>query len=538
MLPVTIDRDAAGLRAMKWLIRHCRLHVPATFSPHVTACVSHGCALGKGRNTHGKDIAVALNSFSRQLRLPNVEPVLVEGVMGQIKNNFFRRVERRPAWLRDRTSKVMTLLYGEDAAYLRKVKREGDAQEKRLLTVIRRFLALVDLGADEAFTHWCFVEHDSAEFKVEGKAFGDACCGSEEEALKKTQTAVLDMAFGFAWDVQDIARWLHAGVLIKRFMMLTLTKNLMPRALKDLQLRLSLTDSLERSLVNIIQATPDDIAARGKLTLWRLCRVLTRDGIGQELVILHIANLCVDTLHYEIFGNDGKNRATLMDLADPKASLICKSMASLHEALTTFECGSRLWELLEVVGGDFDSPENRASARRQLISVNIGMEDMFGIPFSGPPYSLAPIAREQLTGDEDDAIEAFFAMNYSCLSLFCQRLRDTCPSNMEMRHAGRWIVRALLLHTPPSTDLSERSNAQLKKDLASSAAAKSPVASANRVMCRSAVRYHEWIGGAKAPCARALLDARRSQKKRAFGPVAFGQRRCSSGRVEAPRSPG
>ena len=122
--------------------------------------------------------------------------------------------------------------------------------------------------------------------------------------------------------------------------------------------------------------------------------------------------MCVDTLHYEIFGNDGKNRATLMDLADPKASLICKSMALLHEALTTFECGSRLWDALEVVGGDFDSPENRASARRQLISVNIGMGDMFGIPCSGPPYSLAPFAREQLTGDEDDAIEAFFDMKF------------------------------------------------------------------------------------------------------------------------------
>ena len=74
---------------------------------------------------------------------------------GQIVKNFFRRVERRPAWLRDWTSKVMTLLYVEDEACLRKVTRWGDAQEKRLLIVIRRFVALVDLGADEAFTPWC-----------------------------------------------------------------------------------------------------------------------------------------------------------------------------------------------------------------------------------------------------------------------------------------------------------------------------------------------------------------------------------------------
>ena len=94
--------------------------------------------------------------------------------------------------------------------------------------------------------------------------------------------------------------------------------------------------------------------------------------------------------------------------------------------------------------------------------------------------------------------------------MFCQRLRDKCPNNMDMWHVGRWIVRALLLHTPPSTDLSDRSNAQLRKDLTSTAGSKSPVASANRVMCRSAARYHESIGGARAPCAQALLDAQRS----------------------------
>ena len=195
--------------------------------------------------------------------------------------------------------------------------------------------------------------------------------------------------------------------------------------------------------------------------------------------------------------------------------------------------------LFKVVGGDCDSPEDRASARGQLISVSIGMEDMLGIPCSGPPYSLAPIAREQLTVDERVRLRLCSLWAIIACRFVCQRLRDTCPSNMEMRHAGWWIVRALLLHTPPSIDLSEQFNAQFKTDLASSADAKSPVASANRVMCRSPVRYNEWIGGARAPCARALLDARRSQtKQRAIGPVAFGRRRWSSGWVEAPRSPG
>ena len=125
LLLVTIDRDAAGLRGMKWLIRHCRLHLPATFAPHVVACVSHGCALGEGRNHDGNDIVVALHSCSRQLRLPSVEPVLVESLRGQIAQNCCRKLDRRPAWLRDRTSRVMTLLFGEDAAYSRKAKEGG-----------------------------------------------------------------------------------------------------------------------------------------------------------------------------------------------------------------------------------------------------------------------------------------------------------------------------------------------------------------------------------------------------------------------------
>ena len=88
----------------------------------------------------------------------------MESLLGQIAQNYRRKLERRPAWLRDRTSRVMTLLFGEDAAYLRKAKKWGEVHEKPLLTGIRRFLALVDPGAEEVFTHWCFVEHDSAEF--------------------------------------------------------------------------------------------------------------------------------------------------------------------------------------------------------------------------------------------------------------------------------------------------------------------------------------------------------------------------------------
>ena len=130
LLFVTIDLGTVGLRGMKWLIRHCRLHLLAPFAPHVVACVSHGCALGEGRNTHGKDIAVALKSFSRQLRLPNVEPALVESVLGQIAKHR-RELERRPERLRDPTSRVMMLLYPEDAAYLRKAKKWGGAKCRR-----------------------------------------------------------------------------------------------------------------------------------------------------------------------------------------------------------------------------------------------------------------------------------------------------------------------------------------------------------------------------------------------------------------------
>ena len=94
-------------------------------------------------------------------------------------------------------------------------------------------------------------------------AFGEACCESEEEALKKTQPAVIDVALGLAWACKDIARWLHAGVLIKRFMFAAMTKNLKPRALKDVQLRFSLTDSLERRSSKYFRRAPMTLPQRG-----------------------------------------------------------------------------------------------------------------------------------------------------------------------------------------------------------------------------------------------------------------------------------
>jgi hypothetical protein len=156
---------------------------------------------------------------------------------------------------------------------------------------------------------------------------------------------------------------------------------------------MSMTDSLEASLLRVIENDPENYAAKTKLKLWRLCRVLTRDRIGDELVAMYIANRSVNTLHYSIFGHNGKNRATVMDLVDPQLSLMCKSMGEVYEALTTFGAGSRIGHLLIMLDADFTSAELRHCCRKQLLGVGIGLEDMFGAPMSGPPYSPAPLAR-------------------------------------------------------------------------------------------------------------------------------------------------
>ena len=128
---------------------------------------------------------------------------------------------------------------------------------------------------------------------------------------------------------------------------------------------------------------------------------------------MYIANRSVNTLHYNIFGHSGRNKATLMDRVDPQLSLICKSMGEVYEALTTFGAGTRMRHLLIILDADFTSAELRQCCRKQLLGVGIGLEDMFGIPMPGPPSYFAPLVRGLLEGDEasEHALTNFFELN-------------------------------------------------------------------------------------------------------------------------------
>ena len=99
-----------------------------------------------------------------------------------------------------------------------------------------------------------------------------------------------------------------------------------------------------------------------------------------------------------------------------------------------------------------------------------------------------------------------FLLNFDCLPLACKRIRELCPTPASMRHLGRFMVRAILLEVFPSIDKSERSHAQYRQGLKSAGPAKSASASSNRVFCRDASKYHNWIGGKLPETLVALLD--------------------------------
>ena len=114
ILAITVDRASAGYLALKWVFRFCRTQAPEQFAPLALPCVSQGCASAKCRNRSGRDIAMALNSFARQVRAAMVEKRILHFLRLFIQRGFTRRHEKRPTHLRARAAVVVHLSYDEE----------------------------------------------------------------------------------------------------------------------------------------------------------------------------------------------------------------------------------------------------------------------------------------------------------------------------------------------------------------------------------------------------------------------------------------
>lgn len=519
VLSLACDRASVNFSIANYLFSQVR-QLPRHVLPHLEPCGAHGVSLAKERGGLGKECATVLNSLSRQLRFQRFQDALREIIVQMVRAELVIRHEPRPEAHSQRAASLFQSLFGgPDAAYLYRVDKAGKRHEKPMLRLIRSLLDTVDIGYDSSrrFVHWCSVTEGSDEQTVLGKEVGEPCCESREESVDKVCLCIVDFFFGQGWEVAAVSRWVHVSKLMRRFFLGCALQCVLPRALRDLKTNWGITSTtLESDLRRLIEADSNDWAAKSKLRLLKICRLLCREDITPVLALTLTLSAIADGVLYAILGHNRK-RKNLLDLCDPVHSDLLKAMRKLYDLLVAFRPDVDSWFLLQILGVDFTARDLMLQARSQVLLLHCGLFDHFELRMSRPPYSLAPLATETLSRTEKREIATqFFEERFECLPLMCQRLRQLFPSVGAFVHGVPAILQSWGLSTMTAVDFSERAHAQIRVDMQSHGPGKRFTATANRHLCREAKAAHVALGGrdiGDASVALAVACARPATEK-------------------------
>ena len=91
-----VDRAAANISALQWLVYHVVRNTPETVFLHVELCNGHGVRLAKQASKRGSRLAVALCSFTRLLRSSKFLGDIEQAVLERIRGKTRRVVGPRP----------------------------------------------------------------------------------------------------------------------------------------------------------------------------------------------------------------------------------------------------------------------------------------------------------------------------------------------------------------------------------------------------------------------------------------------------------
>lgn len=497
LLTLTTDRASVNYSVCLWFFS-CLARLPRHVVGHMEPCSAHSIHLVKGRNSVGKEVASALNTFSNLLRQFRFNDALQAVIRDRICASLQVRCAQRPKFLAVRGESLLRALFGDASSPQHRRAPRGEKRTSEFYQAAEAFVKHVDidLGATPALVHWCWVEEGSAEESL-GLQVGTPCCRSREEAVERVTFAVTNYMFGKAWDQAAVSRWLHVGKLLTRAMLLCVGSNgILPQALVDLKLSWDLPDTVEAHLQRLIKEDTSNFEAKRKLKLMKTCRVFGRANIGTDMAVMWIMGAVVDSFLYAVLGHE-RERATLLNICDPVDSPLLKSMHQLCQLLEVWSPEAEGWFLTTLVATDFDSREVRLAARRQGLHLSCGLFELFELRLSRPPYSLLRLCCPGVSADDRDAAAtSFLAENIECLPLLCSRLRAQCPSKAALLENAPALLRSLGMCTMTAIDFTERSHAQVRVDIASAGAGKSATACANRVLCRQVLAAHQHKGGA------------------------------------------
>jgi len=210
-----------------------------------------------------------------------------------------------------------------------------------------------------------------------------------------------------------------------------------------------------------------------------------------------------EALQYAIMGQD-KERASLRDLIHPTTSPIVCASASMLRLGRHFHGGEDSpWFLIDLLGGDLNDAKLRLSARRSVLQLAAGLQEVFELRLSQPPYRLGWLCIDGVSRVQKEQVVAdFFAEPSACQSYMCRRLREMYPTEGAFLDGAPLALQTWLRCTPTAIDFSERAHAQMRHDIRSAGPASSFEAAAARCLCREFAAEHVRRGG-KDP---ALID--------------------------------
>ena len=95
-LAFSCDRAAANFVVAAWFFRQVQ-KLPCSVLPHVEPCAAHGVSLAKNRCRLGQQIATALNSLSKQLRVFRFQDAFREQIVRIVEQGVVVHHAERPA---------------------------------------------------------------------------------------------------------------------------------------------------------------------------------------------------------------------------------------------------------------------------------------------------------------------------------------------------------------------------------------------------------------------------------------------------------
>lgn len=512
----TLDRASANILLSKWFCHvfwnEMQLGPRITF--HNEPCALHGCALVKQRCPTSKQMAAALYSFTRWLRIGKNYTAVTDEVHKLVDNMLEIRDEARPKEERDKAKEFIQVLYGNDMEehFWVKHKRDGLNHKTSLLLDLESLIDIVDLGTNSnKLVWWNRVSAESTQQLQEGRPVGSRIFTDRKDMVEHVAVPIINFCLGRSWVAATLSRWTNVTITQKRFLATIAISNILVDALQNVKVSWALVgDSIEASLGALVDKDREDFSSRNKLRIIKFMKVLGRCSLSLEIALALICTRPVEVLMYQLLGHN-KKRASLGDLSHPTTSIVAACQDVLWKLATVKLEARNPWHLVAFLGVDATAEQFPRSARRHILQVSAGVTQVFELRMASGsgPHRLAWLCYEVVSLEEKrDVVRKLFTYPAECLPFMVFCLRKLYPTEAMFLQKAPATLR-VWLESFHSIDFSERAHAQMRTDLSSDGCSKNFAAACNRLVVRQLIASHIDKGGVDvgtAPVAGVLCD--------------------------------